>query len=51
MMGAGGSADPFWDLYAVHKEEHVLKLLEKYRIGERQRIKIPRGSVRLCCGL
>ena len=33
-MGAGGSADPFWDLYAVHKEEHVLKLLEQYRIGE-----------------
>ncbi|KAF0289308.1 putative sulfite oxidase, mitochondrial [Amphibalanus amphitrite] len=33
MMGAGGSADPFWDLYAVHKEEHVLKLLERYRIG------------------
>ncbi|XP_037078135.1 sulfite oxidase, mitochondrial-like [Pollicipes pollicipes] len=33
MMGAGGSADPFWDLYAVHKEEHVLKLLEQYRIG------------------
>lgn len=33
MMGAGGSADPFWDLYSIHKEEHVLRLLEQYRIG------------------
>lgn len=34
LLGAGGSVEPFWALYAVHKSEHVLKLLEKYRIGK-----------------
>ncbi|RWS17559.1 putative sulfite oxidase-like protein [Dinothrombium tinctorium] len=33
MMGAGGAVDPFWELYAVHKNEKVLDILEKYRIG------------------
>ncbi|CAG0891391.1 unnamed protein product [Darwinula stevensoni] len=33
MLGVGGAADPFWHLYAVHKEPHVLKLLSQYRIG------------------
>ena len=34
MLGAGGSAEPFWALYAVHKSVHVLEILEKYRIGD-----------------
>ena len=34
MLGAGGSVEPFWSLYAVHKNPHVLKILEQYRIGE-----------------
>ncbi|XP_076066084.1 sulfite oxidase isoform X2 [Oratosquilla oratoria] len=33
MMGAGGSVEPFWALYSVHKHKFVLDLLEKYRIG------------------
>ena len=33
LMGAGGSVEPFWALYAVHKNPHVLKLFEDYRIG------------------
>ncbi|XP_066965362.1 sulfite oxidase isoform X2 [Macrobrachium rosenbergii] len=33
LMGAGGSVEPFWALYAVHKNPHVLKIFEKYRIG------------------
>ena len=33
MLGAGGSVEPFWNLYAVHKHAHVLDILEKYRIG------------------
>nr|XP_027234030.1 probable sulfite oxidase, mitochondrial [Penaeus vannamei]XP_027234100.1 probable sulfite oxidase, mitochondrial [Penaeus vannamei] len=33
LMGAGGSVEPFWALYAVHKNPHVLELFEKYRIG------------------
>ncbi|KAK7086564.1 hypothetical protein SK128_028013 [Halocaridina rubra] len=33
LLGAGGSVEPFWALYAVHKNPHVLQLFEKYRIG------------------
>ncbi|XP_068238177.1 sulfite oxidase [Palaemon carinicauda] len=33
LMGAGGSVEPFWALYAVHKNPHVLQIFEKYRIG------------------
>nr|XP_053631497.1 sulfite oxidase, mitochondrial-like [Cherax quadricarinatus] len=33
MMGAGGSVEPFWTLYAVHQKKFVLELFEKYRIG------------------
>lgn len=33
MMAAGGSVEPFWELYAVHKQKSVLDILESYRIG------------------
>ena len=33
MMAAGGSVDPFWMLYGVHKNPNVLAILEKYKIG------------------
>lgn len=33
LMAAGGSLEPFWQLYAVHKTPHVLDMLESYRIG------------------
>ena len=33
-MAAGGSLEPFWNLYAVHlKNPEVYTLLEEYRIG------------------
>jgi len=33
-MAAGGAVEPFWHLYAVHKERpEVLLMLEEYRIG------------------
>jgi len=32
-LAAGGSVEPFWDLYAVHKTEHVGTILETLRIG------------------
>jgi sulfite oxidase len=34
LMAAGGSLEPFWLLYAVHKNPEVLALLEQFRIGE-----------------
>ncbi len=33
MMAAGGSVEPFWELYAIHKDKAVLDILEQYRIG------------------
>jgi sulfite oxidase len=33
LMAAGGSLEPFWLLYAVHKNPEVLALLEQFRIG------------------
>ena len=38
LLGAGSSVEPFWNLYAVHKNPHVLKLLEKYRIGTKEKV-------------
>ena len=34
LMAAGGSVEPFWEIYAVHKNNmQVLNMLEEYRIG------------------
>jgi cytochrome b involved in lipid metabolism len=33
LMAAGGSLEPFWAIYANHKTEQVLDILESYRIG------------------
>jgi len=33
ILAAGGALEPFWALYAVHNSQHVLDMLEEYRIG------------------
>ncbi|KAG8229824.1 hypothetical protein J437_LFUL008792, partial [Ladona fulva] len=33
LMAAGGSVEPFWMLYGVHKDPAILAMMEKYRIG------------------
>lgn len=33
LLGGGGDIEPFWNLYAVHKNDQVLDMLESYRIG------------------
>lgn len=33
MLAAGGSVEPFWMIYGVHKRREILNILEKYRIG------------------
>lgn len=40
LLAAGRSADPFWNLYQVHKHEKVYSLLETLRIGN-----IKRGEI------
>ncbi|XP_003740501.1 sulfite oxidase [Galendromus occidentalis] len=33
LLGAGGSIEPFWQIYGVHKKPEILDMLEEYRIG------------------
>lgn len=33
MLGAGADIAPFWHTYQFHKQDKILKMLEKYRIG------------------
>lgn len=32
-LAAGGSVEPFWDVYAIHKTSHVLAIFESMRVG------------------
>jgi len=32
-LAAGGSVEPFWDLYAIHRTDYVYEILETLRIG------------------
>lgn len=33
LLAAGGALEPFWALYAVHNQEHVLEILSEYKVG------------------
>ena len=33
ILAAGGALEPFWALYAVHNNQHVLDMLDEYWIG------------------
>ena len=33
MLAAGGAIEPFWALYAVHNQEHVLEMLSEYKVS------------------
>lgn len=35
LLAAGAAIDPFWNMYAVHKQEHILEILDGYRIGKK----------------
>ncbi|EDO45092.1 predicted protein [Nematostella vectensis] len=34
ILAAGAALEPYWAMYAVHKKEEVLEILEEYRIGD-----------------
>ncbi|CAL8335958.1 unnamed protein product [Lota lota] len=34
LLAAGGALEPFWALYAVHSQDHVLDILSEYKVGE-----------------
>ncbi|XP_066441169.1 sulfite oxidase, mitochondrial [Eleutherodactylus coqui] len=33
LLAAGGALEPFWALYGVHKSDHVLEILQEYKVG------------------
>lgn len=33
LLAAGGSVEPFWLIYAQHKADYVMEILETLRIG------------------
>lgn len=35
LLAAGGALEPFWALYAVHNQEHVLEILSEYKVSTR----------------
>ncbi|VEL28966.1 unnamed protein product [Protopolystoma xenopodis] len=34
LLAAGQNVEPYWDLYAFHKKDDILDILEQYYIGE-----------------
>lgn len=36
LLAAGGALEPFWALYAVHNQEHVLEILSEYKVRSLQ---------------
>jgi sulfite oxidase len=33
LRAAGGSIDPYWDIFSIHKAQHVYDILAQYQIG------------------
>lgn len=33
LRAAGGSIEPYWDIFSIHKSEHVRDILEQYVVG------------------
>lgn len=33
MLAAGSNLEPYWDMYAIHKNDEVLEILQEYLIG------------------
>ncbi|XP_067320039.1 sulfite oxidase, mitochondrial [Anolis sagrei] len=34
LLAAGGALEPFWALYAMHNQEHVLEILRGFKVGQ-----------------
>jgi sulfite oxidase len=45
LRAAGGSIDPYWNIFAVHKKKYVYELLEQYLIGEIDELDLVNGEV------
>jgi sulfite oxidase len=45
LRAAGGSIDPYWNIFAVHKQQYVYDILEQYLIGEINPLDLVDGQV------
>jgi sulfite oxidase len=45
LRAAGGSIDPYWDIFSIHKRQDVYDILEQYLIGEIDPIDLVDGQV------
>jgi sulfite oxidase len=45
LRAAGGSIDPYWDIFSIHKRQDVYDILEQYKIGEIDEVDLVDGNV------
>lgn len=45
LQAAGGSIDPYWDIFTIHKRQDVYDILEQYKIGEVDDVDLVDGLV------
>src|SRR5450432_1547139 len=45
LRAAGGSIDPYWDIFTIHKRQDVYDILEQYLIGEIDPVDLVNGQV------
>ena len=45
LQAAGGSIDPYWDIFTIHKRQDVYDILEQYKIGEVDDLDLVDGKV------
>ncbi|XP_074641752.1 sulfite oxidase-like [Tubulanus polymorphus] len=46
LLAAGGALEPFWEMYAVHKESGIVRMLRKYRIGQINEADLKKNVIR-----
>ena len=45
LRAAGGSVDPYWDIFTIHKRQDIFDILEQYLIGEIDPVDLVDGRV------
>lgn len=44
LLAAGASVEPFWTIYAQHKADYVMEILESLRIGSLDSVEMSANS-------
>jgi sulfite oxidase len=45
LRAAGGSIDPYWNIFTIHKKQDVYEILEQFKIGEIDELDLVDGKV------